>query len=207
MTTVLNLDTAEPQRGFDLIPAGTICSVQMTVRMGGAGDGGWLKRTANGDAEGLDLEFTVLDGPYAGRKIWAFAILSGVTEGHATAAGITRTFLRGIFESAYNLNPADQSDAARKRRGEMTIEGFNNLRFMVRISIEKSRDPAYDDKNKVAGVPPGQKGWSHVDQVPEPTQMGGVASAKPVGATTQASAAASSKPSQAIARPPWAKEK
>ena len=51
--TALNLDTAEPQRGFDLIPAGTICSVQMVVRMGGAGEGGWLKRTAAGDAEGL----------------------------------------------------------------------------------------------------------------------------------------------------------
>jgi len=58
----------------------------------------------------------------------------------------------------------------------------------------------------VVAVTPDQKGWSRIDQVPEPTQMGGVASAKPVGATTQASAAASSKPSQAIARPNWAKK-
>ena len=202
---ILNLDTAEPQRGFDLIPAGTYVTAQMVIRMGGAGEGGWLKRTVAGDAEGLDIEFTILDGDYAKRKIWQFAILGGTTEGHATAAGFTRTMLRGIFESAHNINPADESDAARKRRSEMTIEGFNNLRFLGRVLIEKSKDPAYDDKNKLVGVTPDQKKWKHVDQVPEPTQMGGVASAKPVGATT--STTTSSKPSQAIARPDWATKK
>ena len=129
-----------------------------------------------------------------------------MTEGHAVAAEITRTMLRGIFESAHDIKPTDQSDAARKRRSEMTVEGFNNLRFIGRVLIEKSKNPAYEDKNKLVAVTPDQKGWSHIDQVPEPTQMGGVASAKPVGATTQASAAASSKPSQAIARPNWAKK-
>jgi hypothetical protein len=202
--TALNLDTAEQQRGFDLIPAGTICGVQMTVRMGGAGDGGWLKRTAKGDAEGIDAEFSVLDGLYAKRKVWAFAILNGTTEGHATAGGFTRTWLRAIFESAHDIHPKDESEAARKRRNEMSIEGFNNLRFMARILIEKSKDPAYEDKNKLVAVTPDQKGWSHVEQVPQPTQMGGVASAKPAGATTPAAATASSKPSQAIARPNWA---
>jgi hypothetical protein len=203
--TALNLDTAEPQRGFDLIPSGTIVPVQMTIRMGGAGDDGWLKRTASGDAEGLDIEFTVLgDGPYAKRKIWAFAILDGTTEGHSTAGRITRTWLRGIFESAHDIKPDDNSETARKLRNEMKIPDFNNLRFIARIWIEKSKDPNYDDKNKLVGVPPGHKSWSHIDQVPEPTPMGGVTSAKP--ATPQASAAAPGKPSQAVTRPQWAKD-
>ncbi len=205
--TALNLDTAEPPRGFDLIPSGTIVSAQMIIRMGGAGDDGWLKRTAAGDAEGLDIEFTVLSGPYAKRKIWAFAILNGTTAGHAKAAEITRTWLRGIFESAHDVKPDDNGETARKLRNEMKIADFNNLRFIGRVSIEKSKDPNYDDKNRLDGVPPGHKSWSHIDQIPVQTQMqmGGVASAKP--ATPQASTAAPGKPSQAIARPNWAKDK
>ena len=93
-------------------------------------------------------------------KSGQFAILNGTTEGHAKAAEITRTLLRGIFESAHDIKPNDQSEAARKRRSEMTVEGFNNLRFIGRVLIEKSKNPAYEDKNKLVAVTPDQKGWS-----------------------------------------------
>jgi len=41
----------------------------MTVRPGNAGEGGLLRRSKDGNSVALDAEFTVLDGPYAKRKI------------------------------------------------------------------------------------------------------------------------------------------
>ena len=82
----LNLNDAGPQRSFDLIPAGTIATVQMMIRPGGAGEGGWLKRSADGGSEALDCEFVVVDTDYAKRKIWMLLTLRGTTDGHAEAA-------------------------------------------------------------------------------------------------------------------------
>ena len=57
----------------------------MTVRAGGAGEGGWLKRSADGGSEALDCEFVVVDTEYAKRKIWMLLTLNGTTDGHAEA--------------------------------------------------------------------------------------------------------------------------
>ena len=83
----------------------------------------------------------------------------------------------------------------------MDLADFNNLRFIARISIEKSKDPAYDDKNKLAAVTPDMKDWKAVEQLPASTQMGLPAS-QAGGATPPATAPG--KPAQAIARPAWA---
>ena len=58
---------APPQRETELIPHGTVATVSLKIRAGGAGEGGLLKRSAKGDCEMLDLEFTVVDGSYIGR--------------------------------------------------------------------------------------------------------------------------------------------
>ena len=84
----------------------------MVIRMGGAGEDGWLKRSANGGSEGLDCEFTVVDGEYAKRKIWQFMILSGTTDGHAKAAEITPRFATGHP----GVGPQHQA-GRRERRG------------------------------------------------------------------------------------------
>ena len=115
-------------------------------------------------AEGLDCEFTVVDGEYAKRKIWQFMILSGTTDGHAKAAEISRALLRGILELARNIKPDDVSEeAAAKRKAELA--DFKNLRFIARISIEKSKDPAFDDKNKLEAITPDQRQWVAVEQI------------------------------------------
>ena len=58
-----DFNDADTQRNFDLIPDGTIATVRMTVRPGSAGEGGWLRRSNDGNSEALDCEFGVLDGP------------------------------------------------------------------------------------------------------------------------------------------------
>jgi hypothetical protein len=196
---MLNLNDA-PQRSFDLIPAGTIATVQMVIRAGGCGEDSWLKRFGDGSAEGLDCEFTVVDGEYVKRKVWQTMILSGATDGQAQAAEISRKLLRGIVESAFGIRPDDASEAAQQKR-KVDLAGFNNLRFIARITIEKSRDPAYDDKNKVSAVTPDMKVWKAVEQLPASSQTGlpGV-----IGVAAPPQAATPGKPAQAIARPAWA---
>ena len=47
---------------FDLIPVDTIAKVAMTIRPGGAGDGGWLTQSNSSDALYINCEFVVLEG-------------------------------------------------------------------------------------------------------------------------------------------------
>ena len=112
-------------------------------------------------------------------------------------------YYAGIVEIAYGINPNDHSEAAAKRRN-VEIADFNNLRFIARVGIEKSKDPAYPDKNRLEAVTPDRKEWKPVEQLLEVAQMGlpGVprATAAPAGTAT-------AKPAQAITRPAWADSK
>jgi hypothetical protein len=191
--TTLDLNDAEPPREFTLIPAGTICVVQMIVRPGGAGDG-WLKKSADGGSEGLDIEYIVCDGEFAKRKVWQRLLLSGTTDGHAKAAEISRSFLRGVLESVHGIKSDDVSPAAYEKR-KAEISAFNGMRFVARISVEKSKDPNYEDKNRLEPLPANDKRWMSVEQLPPPSTQG------TPGAAVGESAA---KPAQAIARPEWA---
>ncbi len=49
-----NLNDAGEQRSFDVVPNNVICTVQMTIKPGGAGPGGWLTRAQNGNSEHLN---------------------------------------------------------------------------------------------------------------------------------------------------------
>src|SRR5262249_62262211 len=95
-----DFNNADPQRPFDLIPADTIVSLHIKVRPGNAGEGGWLTRSQNGASEGLDLEYTVVDGTYAKRKVFERLTLHGTTEGHDEAARISQSKIRAMLESA-----------------------------------------------------------------------------------------------------------
>lgn len=203
--TKLNLNEADPQRPFDLIPAGTIAVVQMVIRPGGVGEDGLLTRYSEGACEGLDVEFTVVDGDYAKRKIWQTMILAGTTDGHATAGEISRTLLRGIWESAHGISPRDKSEAAQARRNP-DIADFQNLRFTARISIEKSKDPAYDDKNKLTAVTPDARQWQPVEQIPVVAQGTFTGMAEAPAAPARAAAPAKPAPAQAVTRPNWASQ-
>ena len=114
--TEFDFNDAGPQKSFDVIPANTTVSLQMTVRPGGAGDGGWLRRSADGASEGLDCEFVVVDGEFAKRKLWQLFTLHGTTPGHAEAGEISRNTLRAILESARGIKPDDKSEAAAAAR-------------------------------------------------------------------------------------------
>jgi hypothetical protein len=98
-----------------LIPAGTVAVVQTHVRFSDGTDG-VLKKTKNGDAEGLDLELTILEGQYAKQKLFWFALVIGTTDGQKSMAEKNLATLKRVIDSAKFLDPNDRSPAARKTR-------------------------------------------------------------------------------------------
>jgi hypothetical protein len=195
--------TAPPPRDLELIPVGTVASVQLRIRPGGAGEDGQLKRSKDGACEMLDCECVLVDGPYSRRKFWINLVLEGTTAGHAQAAEISRGILRGILESARGIRPDDMSDEARKRR-IASLKDFDNIVFVARIGIEKGtprndgKGENYPDKNVIAGVvTPDKAGWHPVEQ-PLPFNGGGAGAA-----ASPASPAAPTAPVAGIKKPNW----
>jgi hypothetical protein len=185
---------ASEQREGGLIADGTVAVVHMTIRPGNAGEGGWLKRSKAGDSAALDCEFTVVDGPFAKRKFWSLFTVEGTTEGHAKAADISGSRLRGILESARGIRPDDESDTAKNARRVTSYGDFDGIRFVAKIGVEKGKD-GYKDKNTLdAAVTPDRKAWVKVDQV---TKQGGFQQvAAPIAAAAN-QAATAGKPSWA----------
>ena len=189
---------AHQQREIDLIPDNTTATLQMTVRPGGAGEDGMLKRSQDGGCEMLEAEFTVVDGEFSRRKLWERLVLAGTTDGHAKAAEISRGKLRAILESARGVKPDDASEQARAAR-KANLADFNGMRFIAKIGIEKGKprangDGEYPDRNVLLTVvTPDRKDWHAIEQVVQPPRSPADASAAP---TVPA----------AIARPAWASE-
>jgi hypothetical protein len=132
-----------------LIPQGTVAVLQAHVRYGDGTDG-VLKRTKNGDAEGLDLELTVLEGQYAKQKLFWFALVVGTTDGQKSMAEKNLATLKRVIDSAKFLDPNDRSPEARKARN-LEWRDFDGVRFLAEIGVEEGRD-GYPNKNIVAKV-------------------------------------------------------
>jgi hypothetical protein len=195
--TNFDFNDAGEQRSFDVIPAGTICVLQLTIRPGGAGDDGWLKKASDGASEHLDCEFAVVGGEYDKRKLWQPLTVHGTTPGHEEAGKISRNTLRAILESARGIRPDDKSEAAQNARKISSWADLDQLRFMARLGVRPPRD-GYSAKNTIQDViTPERQAWKQPEQVSKATNS---------GAAPTASAAAP--PSAgAIARPDWAKGK
>ena len=198
-TTNMNFDfnDAGEQRSFDVIQANTICVLQMTIRPGGVsaepGDDGWPKRAADGNSVGLDCEFTVVDGPYAKRKLWQLFTIRGTTDGHAEAGRISREFFKAVLESARGIRPDDKSAEAQiARRALGGWADFDQLRFVARLGVRPPRD-GYSAKNTILQViTPNLQDWHKH----KPEQISVKTSNPPAAPAT-----ATTPPAGAIARP------
>ena len=188
-----DLNTAGEQ--YDLIPANTIVTLQMMIIPGNVGPGGWLKRANNGNSEGLDLEFTVVDGKYAKKKVWERWTVEGTTSGHADAREFSRNKLQAVVESARGIRPDDKGEAATAgRRLSGGYADLDQIRFVARIGIRPA-EGQYRAKNQIDEIiTPDRQDWQKPEQVTAKTVTGGAA-------TTSAPA---SPPANAIARPQWA---
>jgi hypothetical protein len=189
--------TDAPPPSFDLIPDGTIATVAIHIRPGGVGEDEMLKRTKLGDGELLDLELSVLDGAYKGRKFWHNLLLVGTTDGQKKMAAGNLGILKAVLDSALGLVPTDVSAEARAAR-TVSIKKFEGLNFIAKIGVEiggaKKEGGNYPDKNVIAGaITKDKKEWHPIEQ-PPPFNGGG---ADNTPSTPSA-------PAAPIDRPSWA---
>src|SRR6516225_745378 len=174
--------TDDPRDFSELIPHNTIATVQMRIRPGNAGPDGLYKRTAKGDAEMLDCEFVVLDGPYAKRKFWDNFMLAGSTDGQREMVLTNRGRMKKILESARGIKKGDTS-AENLAKYQAEDKDFDNIIFIARIGVRKG-EPKNDgsstnwsDKNYLlAAVGPEDKSWHPIEQ-PVPFNGGGAGAA------------------------------
>jgi hypothetical protein len=190
------MDFNQAGEEFDLIPSGTIVTLHVTVRPGGAGEGGWLKRSKDGSSEALDCEFKAVDGLYAKRKLWDLLLVKGTTDGHEIAADITRRRLRAILESARGFKDESSEAAVQARRITSWAE-FDGLRFIARVGVEPASNGYRAKNNLIEVITPDRVGWHQVEQVPPSPKPA------PTSPSTAAAAPANSNP-PVIARPKWA---
>ena len=155
-------DYNDARQNPNLIPKGTLAKVRLSIRPGGFDDasqgwtGGYATRGSTG-AVYLNGEFTVLEGPFAKRKIWT---LIGLYSPKGPDWGnMGRSLIRGMLNSARGLSDKDitpQAQAARRIGGFADLDG---LEFVARIDI--GSDTNGDDKNEVRGaVTPDHKGYA-----------------------------------------------
>jgi hypothetical protein len=189
----IDLNNANDQKTFDLIPADTIATLIIKVRSGNAGPDGALRRSKDGRSEGLDLELIVADGDkYAKRRLWALLTLHGETEGHAEAGRIAQATLRAILESARGIRPDDRSEAAKQGRCISSYLDLDGMQFVGRIGVEPGRN-GFEAKNKLASViTPDMQEWKRPEQTSVPAPAVAPATPPASGGT-------------AIARPAWSR--
>jgi hypothetical protein len=179
------------------IPAGTLLFLRMSYTPGGAGTeaecgagsaGALTASKPPSDTKYLKAEFTVLRGPYKGRKFWSNLTVSGgqVDEkGNSKAGGITRQAIRLILDSSQGLNPKDESPEAMAKR---VITGYRDLQgrtFVAKAKIEPAQN-GYPAKNGLGQVmAPGMTGMPS-----DPAELAALLDNPAVAATTAAAPAA-----------------
>jgi hypothetical protein len=155
-------DFNDAQSNANVIPKGTLAKVRLSIRPGGFDDpaqgwtGGFAKRGATG-AVYLDAEYTVLEGPYARRKIWSMIGL--YSPKGPDWANMGRSLIRGILNSARGISDKDKSPEAQTRRRIAGFQELDGLEFVARIDI--GSDTNGEDKNEIrAAVTPDHRDYA-----------------------------------------------
>lgn len=179
---MLDFNGAEEQRADGLIPDGTYCLLRANIIPGKytlpesePADTDLLTASKSSSAIMLNFEFTVLAGPYRGRKLWRYMVVAGGQvddDGISKACKITQQTLRAMLESALGIDPKDQSERAVSARTINSFSDLDGLEFAAKIGIEPGGQ--YPDKNKISYVVvPGGEEYETVraggDVPPKPT--------------------------------------
>lgn len=143
-------DYNDAQQNPNLIPKGTIAKVRLTIRPGGFDDPsqGWTGGFATHGSTGavyLNGEFTVLEGPYAKRKI--FTLIGLHSPKGPDWGNMGRSFVRAMLNSARGISDKDvspQGQAARRISGFADLDG---LEFVAKI--EHGTDAGGETKNEI----------------------------------------------------------
>lgn len=202
MSDLYDLNTADSQMNREVIPAGTLARVRMTIKPGNAGPGGWLTRSRTSDAVYINAEFVVMAGPHAKRKFWQNLTVDGGKlddKGRSIAGNISRATLRAILESARGIKPVDTSPQAVEARKVPGFEAFDGIEFAAKIGVEPAKDQ-YQAKNFLdLVITPDKPTWSELMQ--QPSGAGPAQAPAPTASMPAAAAQASKAPT--AGQPAW----
>lgn len=184
-----DFNTAEEQNDYDLIPKGTLVKVRLTIKPGGYNDpaqgwnGGYATRSDTSGAVYLNCEFTVMEGPFARRKVWS---LIGLYSAKGPDWGnMGRSFIKGILNSARGFGNNDSSPAAQAARRIAGLGDLEGLEFVARVDLEKDQNG--QDKNVIkTAITPDHKGYAAVMRgAPASTATAAPAAAAPAAPTNR----------------------
>ena len=194
-------DYNDAQQNAALIPKGTLAKVRVGIRPGGFDDpsqgwtGGYATRGAGG-AVYINGEFTVLEGPYARRKI--FTLIGLYSPKGPDWANMGRSFVRGMLNSARGISDKDSSPQAQAARRIAGFADLDGIEFVARIDV--GTDANGEAKNEIrSAVTPDHKGYAAVVGA-QPA----AASAYAAPSVPPAVSAPPANPSGAV-RPTWAR--
>ena len=194
-------DFNDAQSNSNLIPKGTLAKVRLTIRPGGFDDAsqGWTGGYATLGTTGsvyLNGEFTVLEGPFARRKI--FTLIGLYSPKGPDWGNMGRSLIRGILNAARGISDKDisaQAQAARRINGFADLDG---IEFLAKIDIGK--DANGEDKNEIRiAVTPDHKDYASLMGVVSGSVAPSAAAPQPSKPTTTHT----STPGAGV-RPSWA---
>jgi hypothetical protein len=206
-TAWTDLNDAEDQREYALIPPKTLAKVIMVIRPGGYDDlsqgwaGGYATRSEKTGAIYLNAKFTLLEGPFAKRVVFGLIGLSSPKGPEWSNIG--RSFLRAILNSARGIRPADNSQEAQSARRIKGFADLDSIEFVARIDVEKDQNG--DDKNVIkAAIQPEHKDYAALmGNVPRGSSGGGSNGGSGGAAPLTVARVANSAPPVST-RPAWA---
>ncbi|MCL4712791.1 MAG: hypothetical protein KJZ73_16235 [Pseudorhodoplanes sp.] len=155
-------DYNDAKQNVNLIPKGTLAKVRLTIRPGGHDDpalgwtGGYATRGSTG-AVYLNGEFTVVEGPYARRKI--FTLIGLYSPKGPDWANMGRSLIRGMLNSARGISDKDTSPQAQAARRIASFADLDGLEFIARVDV--GTDTNGEDKNEIrAALTPDHKEYA-----------------------------------------------
>ena len=168
----INVNDADPQRTFEVIPDGTFAKLLLQIKPGkftmqGSDpmDNGLFREPKEVDgAVTMECELTVLEGQYAHRKFSEYWTVAGGAlddKGHSKGWNMTKTRIRAAIESNQGIKPDDMSEQARATRQINGFAELNNVWFFAKIDVEPGNDYTDQmtgevkhgfDKNKIGRV-------------------------------------------------------
>lgn len=157
------LNKYEEPSSYGLIPNGTIAKVRMAIKRGNYDDpeqgwlGGYATKSPISGSVFLDVEYTVLEGKYAKRKVWGLIGLSSASG--PEWANMGKAFIKAIINSSKGISPKDTSEAAVAARSIESFKPLDGIEFVARIDVTK--DPRGESRNEIRmAITPDHKDYS-----------------------------------------------
>jgi len=149
-----NADLQGTGTGAGPIPEDSNVTFKLTIRPPKAGKEGtqhtMFCKSSKGN-EYLDIEFEVVGGNFAGRKVWQNFTLAGSNQ----AAAISMRTLRAIIESARGVKPDDASPQATAARMLSDWMDMNELIFLAKVGAiveQNQKDGKYYINNTIKKI-------------------------------------------------------